>query len=89
MKKINKIIKIFPFFLLAAGALTLLHWKPALLTAPKFAGERDGMGGGGSFQGEGLVIWAGSGDSEKINKKIKIFTFTFFFSAAGFRSCDS
>ena len=58
----------------AAGALTLLQWKPAL-TAPKFAVERDGMGGGGSFQGEGLVIWAGSGDSEKINKIIKIFTF--------------
>ena len=46
---------------------TLLRWKPAL-TAPKFAVERNGMGGGGSFQGEGLVIWAGSGDSEKLIK---------------------
>ena len=48
--------------------------KPTL-TAPKFAVERDGMDGRGSFQGEGLVIWAGSGDSEKINKKINIFAF--------------
>ena len=34
--------------------------KPAF-TAPKFAVERDGMGRGGSFQGEVLVIWVGAG----------------------------
>ena len=66
MKKLIKKFKYLPFFS-AAGALTLLQWKPAL-TAPKFAVERDGMGGGGLFQGEGLVIWAGSGDSEKLIK---------------------
>ena len=58
----------------AAGALTLLQWTPAL-TAPKFAVKRDGMSGRGSFQREGLVIWAGSGNSEKINKRMNIFTF--------------
>ena len=41
--------------------------KPAL-TAPKFAVECDGMGGEGSLQGGGLVIWAGSADSEKLIK---------------------
>ena len=35
--------------------------KPAV-TAPKFAVERDGMGRGGSFQGEGLVMLVGAGE---------------------------
>ena len=66
MKKLIKEFKYLPLFV-AAGALTLLQWKPAL-TAPKFAVERDGMSEEGSLQGEGLVIWAGSGDSEKLIK---------------------
>ena len=37
--------------------------KPAR-TAPKFAVERNGMGRGGSFQGERLVIWVGAGEGK-------------------------